>query len=203
MAAGKSLLWLISCQHSCVIVLSIRVYPQAAPRFIPACAGNTAAPQRSGGGPAVHPRLCGEHVQIGVGTTQNGGSSPPVRGTLVPSHRQGPAAGFIPACAGNTTGRGPWAVRTTVHPRLCGEHRQRHVRIAGHVGSSPPVRGTPVGLHAEILSERFIPACAGNTAPGRERAARLRFIPACAGNTHVAVAVDHVEAVHPRLCGEH
>ena len=27
MAAGKSLLWLVSCQHSCVIVLSIRVYP--------------------------------------------------------------------------------------------------------------------------------------------------------------------------------
>ena len=148
-------------------------------RFIPACAGNTA---RAWGWTttrwaSVHPRLCGEH----------GRRNPPA-GLHIRIGR------FIPACAGNTTGR------------------PSDVTVASDTyGSSPPVRGTLDGACAlvnAVQCERFIPACAGNTLPdlrtdalmgsygssppvrGTRANARApsccmikRFIPACAGNT--------------------
>ena len=70
-----------------------------------------------------------------------------------------------------------------VHPRVCGEHGNQPGVHCAHVGSSPRVRGTlnlRAGLHRR---NRFIPACAGNTANGRRRGA--------------------LRSVHPRVCGEH
>ena len=134
------------------------------------------------------------------------------------------AAGFIPACAGNTVRahtRGPDA---PVHPRLCGEHFGDLTVKAGVTGSSPPVRGTRKWAKAQVGYDRFIPACAGEhvvydsvsdvfygSSPPvrgtRSYALRLtnahRFIPACAGNTWRRLAPACRNTVHPRLCGEH
>ena len=90
-------------------------------------------------------------------------------------------------------------------------------------GSSPRVRGTRGHIVDRQCFWRFIPACAGNAAPGRteyllltvhprvcgeravdfgQRGRNRRFIPACAGN---AIQVEpHFDAkpVHPRVCGE-
>ena len=71
----------------------------------------------------------------------------------------------------------------SVHPRVCGEHADPCFDIADAFGSSPRMRGTHRTSTGGIRLPRFIPAYAGNTlwvAQGRR-----------------------LEAVHPRVCGEH
>ena len=153
-------------------------------RFIPACAGNTSIVGVAGQGPAVHPRVCGEHPNVtrptvavrGVHPRVCGeherqreedwipaGSSPRVRGTRERARRGVPFAGFIPACAGNTSGTRCVSGSSTVHPRVCGEHTRPTRRHEENSGSSPRVRGTPVRADPDRAGRRFIPACAGNT----------------------------------------
>ena len=74
-------------------------------RFIPACAGNTLPSRGSGSAPAVHPRVCGEHVSRISGTATESGSSPRVRGTRLTKNGNKSLPRFIPACAGNTCRR--------------------------------------------------------------------------------------------------
>ena len=91
-------------------------------RFIPACAGNTVSVGNTGGRYSVHPRVCGEHSGNRILTACFTGSSPRVRGTLLPVRQQLADPRFIPACAGNTCiKRSSW-IEPTVHPRVCGEH---------------------------------------------------------------------------------
>ena len=66
---------------------------------------------------------------------------------------------------------------------MCGEHTGPAPCRASYCGSSPRVRGTRRPVHRRTPRPRFIPACAGNTAP-----ARILIPP---------------RAVHPRVCGEH
>ena len=152
-------------------------------RFIPACAGNTPRSRHTRSPPAVHPRLCGEHLTPPDFVDASSGSSPPVRGTLVALQRAARQSRFIPACAGNTSRVGRAGGKIAVHPRLCGEHARDHRNSRKRCGSSPPVRGTPPKRHAPKPSARFIPACAGNT--------------------HHRPAAPRRRSVHPRLCGEH
>ena len=91
-------------------------------------------------------------------------------------------------------------------------------------GSSPRVRGTRDMNPGQLLCNRFIPACAGNTrdmslfkmavggSSPRVRGTRHRvpsdnaddgFIPACAGNTLIVTSLGGSTSVHPRVCGEH
>ena len=70
-----------------------------------------------------------------------------------------------------------------VHPRLRGEHRLSHVIPQIHNGSSPPARGTSIGIKNASGLNRFIPACAGNI----PKISRIIIQP----------------PVHPRLRGEH
>ena len=192
-------------------------------RFIPARAGNGAAPTTCDPFLAVHPRACGERTSAAPIAPSLFGSSPRVRGT-------GPTRG------GRTS-------RPAVHPRACGERVRAALAFAHRAGSSPRVRGTgrrrARGLHAE----RFIPARAGNgtrfpfawllnpvhpracgersaincvmaassgSSP-RVRGTALafdpcstfnRFIPARAGNGSHDAARGTIGSVHPRACGE-
>ena len=153
-------------------------------RFIPACAGNSAAfPPRSPAA-AVHPRVCGELRRVFVCSMSDLGSSPRVRGTRLPAHRGEDGRRFIPACAGNSPAPAKSRRTKPVHPRVCGELVGRTL--------------------CRVPKSRFIPACAGNSdrLRGRKHGARgssprvrgtrlevarpgrlLRFIPACAGNS--------------------
>ena len=131
-------------------------------RFIPACAGNS--PRRPAASAMVtgHPRVCGELGNDGR-----------------PSH---PRRRFIPACAGNSH-RAESALRQwPVHPRVCGELGLDASPPPFLGGSSPRVRGTHDGGRAQRRIQRFIPACAGNSAP--RSGAPPRY------------------PVHPRVCGE-
>jgi len=152
-------------------------------RFIPACAGNT---QRQPARPMihpVHPRVCGEHLDIHPALAFADGSSPRVRGTPCFVHAGAGWARFIPACAGNTADTAPVIADHAVHPRVCGEHAAAAGGTAGVAGSSPRVRGTRIRRGARQCSIRFIPACAGNTPCGTPNAPAM--------------------PVHPRVCGEH
>ena len=152
-------------------------------RFIPACAGNTAADGPPRASIAVHPRVCGEHALVHRGEDHPDGSSPRVRGTPFRELIRMDGDRFIPACAGNTSRHVEGIERQAVHPRVCGEHASSGYMSSGVTGSSPRVRGTLAERYAEFRPIRFIPACAGNTASARPPTVESR--------------------VHPRVCGEH
>ena len=137
-------------------------FGKAGERFIPACAGNSSISMCSSG--------------------TESGSSPRVRGTLAEAAGEFAGGRFIPACAGNSVGSGAGSSRTAVHPRVCGELALPCSRPASGVGSSPRVRGTRVGGGLLRRGQRFIPACAGNSALDLSHSTSL--------------------TVHPRVCGE-
>ncbi len=69
-----------------------------------------------------------------------------------------------------------------VHPRVCGERDVASRTTTDGNGSSPRVRGTLGEYRQKAVTQRFIPACAGN-----------------------AYSVRHTtlpSSVHPRVCGE-
>ena len=67
--------------------------------------------------------------------------------------------------------------------RACGEHLTQTFLVYMITGSSPRLRGTPEVYGDAIVSVRFIPAPAGNTAIRR--------------------GAGFCQPVHPRACGEH
>ena len=151
-------------------------------RFIPACAGNSDYVCHDALPLAVHPRVCGELDVRVVRVCAALGSSPRVRGTPACRRRRRAHGRFIPACAGNSRRCSNNRRFSTVHPRVCGELSMLLVGNGYAVGSSPRVRGTPLGSPKGWPHQRFIPACAGNSRDGG------------AGGSG--------RAVHPRVCGE-
>ena len=111
------------------------------------------------------------------------GSSPLARGTLRELRDVAVQVRFIPARAGNTSGRRAHCRRRPVHPRSRGEHARIRLAFASMSGSSPLARGTRRDRRRQ---------------PGVHR-----FIPARAGNTHRPQAPPLSGAVHPRSRGEH
>ena len=152
-------------------------------RFIPAGAGNTIWPIWRTWMRSVHPRGCGEHLDVfGTGMWLFG-SSPRVRGTPAGVASRLYMCRFIPAGAGNTEPAPAFTLTNPVHPRGCGEHNRAIVPDPRQSGSSPRVRGT-LDQHQQYSS-------------------RPRFIPAGAGNTWPYPPSAVPPAVHPRGCGEH
>ena len=172
-------------------------------RFIPACAGNSRPSLSMSPPKAVHPRVCGELGRPRSLANRSSGSSPRVRGTRYQTSE--------------TT------EQETVHPRVCGELLRDCGPVCDHSGSSPRVRGTLTASSALPRMCRFIPACAGNSAPARSRGrpaavhprvcgelpldrrrppGESRFIPACAGNSLRRQRRSDHDPVHPRVCGE-
>ena len=132
--------------------------------------------------PAVHPRVGGEQDARQPRPRTARGSSPRGRGTDHDAQGGGGIYRFIPAWAGNRTGRPPVAIRRTVHPRVGGEQAAASYPVMADTGSSPRGRGTD---H-----------------PDRRAAWRRRFIPAWAGNRTRRPPVAIRRTVHPRVGGE-
>ena len=151
-------------------------------RFIPAPAGNSAAPARRSGCAAVHPRACGEQAIPCAPAQLVAGSSPRLRGTGFHGPRAICILRFIPAPAGNSSRSAPSRLEDSVHPRACGEQQYRAWLKCHKTGSSPRLRGTACAVVFHISRVRFIPAPAGNSAD-------------IDGKTVVV-------SVHPRACGE-
>ncbi|MCP1683096.1 hypothetical protein J2T32_002318 [Kerstersia gyiorum] len=177
----------IECGHGSSPHARGTLYHEAAAlageRFIPACAGNTKKLSSRRERRAVHPRMRGEHAFGSLAALEQVGSSPHARGTRsrMPPRLAPPR--FIPACAGNTSCMPASASASPVHPRMRGEHQRMSPGQGRVAGSSPHARGTQAMIISFRHKGRFIPACAGNTAPPRGRCTR--------------------EPVHPRMRGEH
>ena len=129
----------------------------------------------------AHPRRCGadEFAEpMGLGYS---GSSPQVRGRLLPGRVVIPGSGLIPAGAGQTNSWSGRAWIVSAHPRRCGaDHIARGGRDAA-LGSSPQVRGRQLRQ--------------------RRRPPPLRLIPAGAGQTLVTSGASWATGAHPRRCG--
>ena len=117
-------------------------------RLIPACAGKTTSPAKSGPSRWAHPRVCGENLKHAGELMPFEGSSPRVRGkpVYVGDHRA--REGLIPACAGKTVALAITLDSAGAHPRVCGENVNLHSAGLWLAGSSPRVRGKPWGDHA-------------------------------------------------------
>ena len=151
-------------------------------RLIPACAGKTPRRGRSARACAAHPRVCGENQTSSSTTALATGSSPRVRGKLIPRRGKHHVHGLIPACAGKTRRPDrrhpvPWA-----HPRVCGENPCDPRPFRERRGSSPRVRGK--------RTYRFL-SCSP-----------VGLIPACAGKTPIDGRPSRMGQAHPRVCGE-
>ena len=91
------------------------------------------------------------------------GSSPHTRGARADPSENLMDRRIIPAYAGSTPEQAETSSQTTDHPRIRGEHRQRHPQQPVDRGSSPHTRGARQAiLHVSSLA-RIIPAYAGST----------------------------------------
>lgn len=106
---------------------------------------------------------CGELSKPSWAIVQLDASSPLARGTQDLDRLGYVADRFIPAYAGNS-----WRLRYScglvpVHPRLRGELGLKKAQALRLVGSSPLARGTLKNAMQSTGTNRFIPACAGNS----------------------------------------
>ena len=147
-------------------------------RFIPACAGNTCGCRQSADQSSpVHPRMRGEHARgRGCTRTRESGSSPHARGTRIGAD----------TAHDRSTGSSPHARGTRLASDGDGSSPHARGTRAMHrswTGSSPHARGTRRWPLTPCIGQRFIPACAGNTASS-------------------TLAMPQA-SVHPRMRGEH
>ena len=203
---------------------TLPILPNAPPRIIPACAGNTPSRRRTGGSPRDHPRVCGEHTIQQTSAVRHRESSPRVRGTRQSSPHGYRLTGIIPACAGNTRRSRIRRKDSRDHPRVCREHVMDVGDSTVEPGSSPRVRGTLPARHQSKGGKRDHPRVCGEhriaqavigTILGSSPRVRgtpwyfltnvafRRIIPACAGNTPVFSFSRRTPRDHPRVCGEH
>ncbi len=131
----------------------------------------------------VYPRWRGEHFSHIFSMSCAAGLSPLARGTHKHCSYVNWINRFIPAGAGNTQTGSFSTARPAVYPRWRGEHRYAVRENILRTGLSPLARGTLVEADEIVVSIRFIPAGAGNTAPGNR--------------------LNPVLPVYPRWRGEH
>ena len=150
-------------------------------RFIPACAGNTPCGVAGPSALPVHPRVRGEH-DMRISVTDWTAVHPRVRG------EHGPSGSSRIMCCGSS--------------RVRGEHHPAVRKALRDTGSSPRARGTPARPVAAGLDERFIPACAGNTARKPAPASSLPVHPRVRGEHHRPFLVrPHASGSSPRARG--
>ena len=148
---------------------------------IPACAGEpwpAGIPRRFW---TVYPRVCGGTLVAVVTAARAAGLSPRVRGNRCSSALLTPAAGSIPACAGEPASRAVKPTPPRVYPRVCG--------------------GTDLGLYGGAASEGLSPRVRGNPVQNPHRRTGAGSIPACVGEPPPPAAHRPADRVYPRVCG--
>ena len=131
--------------------------------LIPAHAGKTKAPYRSGRGPPAHPRSRGENPGLVASRRANEGSSPLTRGKHAMREQYVRRQRLIPAHAGKTTAQISSPPTRKAHPRSRGENLAAVGDAIAALGSSPLTRGKLLAGTLGNLRVRLIPAHAGKT----------------------------------------
>ena len=135
----------------------------AARGIIPAHAGLTLCLFKAATISGDHPRACGAHPLMTSSEFLEKGSSPRMRGSRLHERLYSAVIGIIPAHAGLTT-CATWAGSSARdHPRACGAHRVAQILFSPAQGSSPRMRGSPVGIARNLFLLGIIPAHAGLT----------------------------------------
>ena len=152
----------------------------------------------------VHPRVCGGNPHIWADCTLQSGTSPRVRGKLIETLQTAKGLRYIPACAGETS-RGPnLAIFLQVHPRVCGGNITRCASSVKARGTSPRVRGKLILDRKRGLSERYIPACAGETSMHKFSGCNSGVHPrVCGGNGLLESEHAPSDGTSPRVRGKH
>ena len=151
-------------------------------RITPACAGKTAAVQRSSSTVRDHPRMRGEDRIPVAGQSVGDGSPPHARGRRQEDRRDFVAIRITPACAGKTRSSAAVGIATGDHPRMRGEDDAATRWCRSPSGSPPHARGRLQGAF-----------------PDRPRRG---ITPACAGKTNTAAPATKPRWDHPRMRGE-
>ena len=151
-------------------------------RSIPAHTGKPRTAALLAAGARVYPRPHGEAACSFSRALKSKGLSPPTRGSHGVEARRLGVERSIPAHTGKPRNRRVPGTRAKVYPRPHGEALARAAPATGHVGLSPPTRGS-----RRHDAERG--ACAGS-------------IPAHTGKPPVPTATSSVPSVYPRPHGE-
>ena len=131
--------------------------------IIPAHAGLTPTHTVERSTTRDHPRACGAHHASFPSSSQFGGSSPRMRGSLPRNCKSHLSHGIIPAHAGLTSSCDKPSSCLRDHPRACGAHRDAYISQTARRGSSPRMRGSRrVDIRPPDLPG-IIPAHAGLT----------------------------------------
>ena len=189
---------------------------------IPACAGEPDRTRSAHPLARVYPRVCGGTPRSIRPRIQFTGLSPRVRGNRLVGAELLPAAGSIPACAGEPSRRAPARPGRRVYPRVCGGTSRSPCSSRRRSGLSPRVRGNRGFRGRAQIEPGSIPACAGepalgggrrraesglsprvrgNLEPLQEVARRGGSIPACAGEPRRQSNRTRRLRVYPRVCG--
>ena len=142
---------------SCLVVFYLKHH-----RFNPAYAGNMKKKRRFLPPLQVQPRVCGEYSFAPVVLVDSSGSTPRMRGIWILCNEFRNNHRFTPAYAGNIKSTIFNFLSMKVHPRVCGEYQQVHLRQVQTLGSPPRMRGIFHIKTVKMNFFRFTPAYAGN-----------------------------------------
>ena len=151
-----------------------------------------------------HPRACGAHSYVVHGSNGMEGSSPRMRGSqgILDEHKV--QWGIIPAHAGLTSHHHMERPACRDHPRACGAHAQCRRGSGTNPGSSPRMRGSPIGAKDRPWEEGIIPAHAGLTARKSRRFTIRRDHPrACGAHLNTPAFAWLFQGSSPRMRGSH
>ena len=148
--------------------------------------------------------MCGGTVRPRRQRGRADGLSPRVRGNPTEKLTDADGKGSIPACAGEPS-ESSWAGRPRrVYPRVCGGTRMSRSVGEPKGGLSPRVRGNPSDKGRGVVSERSIPACAGEPSESSWAGRPRRVYPRVCGGTPVAHGAARLEqGLSPRVRGNH
>ena len=171
--------------------------------------GNIRLSRQPKSGRAVHPHVCGEHVQGFPTLEVVFGSSPRVWGTFSNVRDRAKVLRFIPTCVGNIITTAQIAsdktlrfiptcvgnmtlsnvrlITSSVHPHVCGEHFDDAVLVTSAVRFIPTCVGNMTKALGEGGTQRgSSPRVWGTFVYNGGAGACRRFIPTCVGNIRSA-----------------
>ena len=171
-------------------------------RSIPASAGEPATRYNISRSTRVYPRECGGTDNTHAATFTIKGLSPRVRGNLLFTRQYIVLVGSIPASAGEPHYWGSVKYLSGVYPRECGGTRWRTASMATSRGLSPRVRGNPPQQTRKQMTDRSIPASAGEPRTSYWTWQEWRVYPReCGGTVWYSRTEPDMTGLSPRVRG--